>query len=277
MARGPGSLTALLALPAGGYMLLAFAVPLAMLCAASFQGPSGFGFENYLRYLADPYYRSIVTNSLAIGLGTTLSTLAIAYPAAFAIAARPAWQQTAILAIVFVPLTVGTIVKSFGWAIALRRNGIVNNMLVGLGIVDAPVQMLFNVWSLAIGMTNIFLPFMLLPIYSVVRGIDARLYETAESLGAGALFRFTHVALPLTLPGILAGASLVFSLSTAAYVIPLLLGGDRFVTVPMLIANGFLNTNNRALGATMAVILLATTTLVLMLFNRAARRSRFAR
>jgi putative spermidine/putrescine transport system permease protein len=247
------------ALPAVAYMLLAFAVPLAWLGASSFSVDGGFGFGNYVRYVGDPYYLAVIGRSAWIGLETTLLTLLVAYPAALAMARARPWVQSLFLALVFVPLTVGTIVKTFGWTIVLRRNGIVNRVLVATGLVDAPLQLLFTEFTLVVGMANIFLPYMLLPLFAVMRMIDPRLLDCAATLGAGPLFRFRTVLLPLSLPGIVAGATLVFSLSIAAYVTPLLLVGERITTMSMVIARGFLYVGNPPLGATMAVILLAIT------------------
>jgi putative spermidine/putrescine transport system permease protein len=267
--------TRVLAVPALAYMLLAFAAPLAWICASSFWVDGQPSLANYVRYLGDGFYRGVIGKSVAIALVTTTVTFLIGYPAAVAMARCRASVQTLFLAIVFVPLTVGVIFKTFGWTIVFRRNGIVNNILIALGITDAPIQLLFNEFSLIFGMSNVFLPYMILPIYAVVRQIDPRLSESAASLGAGPLFTFFRVFLPMSLPGVVGGAALVFSLSLAAYVTPLLLVGDRMTTMSMVIARGFLYVGNPPLGATMAVIMLAITSLMLLAGSlMAARRSR---
>jgi putative spermidine/putrescine transport system permease protein len=267
--------TRVLAVPALAYMLLAFAAPLAWICASSFWVGGRPSIANYATYLGDGFYRGVIGKSVLIALITTTVTLLIGYPAAVAMARCRAWVQTLFLAIVFIPLTVGVIFKTFGWTIVFRRNGIVNNTLIALGITDAPIQLLFNEFSLIFGMSNVFLPYMILPIYAVVRQIDPRLTESAASLGAGPLFTFFRVFLPMSLPGVVGGAALVFSLSLAAYVTPLLLVGDRMTTMSMVIARGFLYVGNPPLGATMAVIMLAITSVMLLAGSLlAARRSR---
>ena len=267
--------TRVLAVPALAYMLLAFAAPLAWICASSFWVGSRPSIANYVTYLGDGFYRGVIGKSVLIALVTTAVTLLIGYPAAVAMARCRAWVQTLFLAIVFIPLTVGVIFKTFGWTIVFRRNGIVNNTLIALGITDAPIQLLFNEFSLIFGMSNVFLPYMILPIYAVVRQIDPRLTESAASLGAGPLFTFFRVFLPMSLPGVVGGAALVFSLSLAAYVTPLLLVGDRMTTMSMVIARGFLYVGNPPLGATMAVIMLAVTSAMLFAGSLlAARRSK---
>jgi len=268
--------TRVLAVPALAYMALAFAAPLAWICASSFWVDGQPGIANYTRYLGDAFYRGVIGKSVLIAAVVTLVTLLIGYPAAVAMARCRAWLQTLFLAIVFIPLTVGVIFKTFGWTIVFRRNGIVNNTLITLGITDAPIQLLFNQFSLIFGMSNVFLPYMILPIYAVVRQIDPRLTESAASLGASPTFTFFRVFLPMSLPGIVGGAALVFSLALAAYVTPLLLVGDRMTTMSMVIARGFLYVGNPPLGATMAVIMLAITGLVLFAGSALAARGRRA-
>jgi putative spermidine/putrescine transport system permease protein len=183
----------------------------------------------------------------------------------------PVWAQSLILGLVFVPLTVGVIVKAFGWTIVLRSNGIVNVVLLNLGLIDSPLRLLFTPTALIAGMSNVYLPYMLLSIFSVVRMIDRRYLDAAACLGAGPIYRFFHVLVPLSLPGVIAGVSLVFSLSIAAYVAPLLLVGDRFGTMSVTIARSFLYVGKPATGATMAVILLVITATIVMLSSRIAR------
>ncbi len=255
----------LLSVPAIFYMVLVFAAPLALLSASSFWVNGRISAGNYVRYLGDTFYIGVIGNSILLAATTTIVTLLIGYPAAVAMARQRAFIQTLCLAVIFIPLTVGTIFKTFGWTIVLRRNGIVNNILTTLGIIDAPVQLLFNKFSLVFGMSNVFLPYMILPIFAVVRQIDTRLVESAATLGAGPFFSFRRVFLPLSVPGVIAGASIVFSLALAAYVTPTLLIGDRFITMSMVIAQGFLYVGNPPLGATMAVTMLAITTIVLLI------------
>jgi putative spermidine/putrescine transport system permease protein len=266
--------TGVLAIPAVAYMALAFATPLAWICVSSFWIGGQLSVANYVRYLGDPFYLRVIGYSVFIAATTTLLTLLIGYPSAVAMARCRSWVQTMCLAIVFTPLTVGVIFKTFGWTIVLRRNGIVNNVLVALGAIDTPVPLLFNQFALIFGMANVFLPYMILPIFATVRTIDSHLIDSASTLGAGPVFTFRHVFLPLSLPGIVGGAALVFSLSLAAYVTPLLLAGDKFTVMSMVIARGFLYVGNPPLGATMAVIMLAIASIVLLGGSLLAARSR---
>jgi putative spermidine/putrescine transport system permease protein len=158
---------------------------------------------------------------------------------------------------IILPLSVGVVVKAFAWQIVLRRDGVVSQFLVAIGVWDEPQRLLFTEPGLVLGAANIFLPFMILPIYSVVKLIDPRLLEAGATLGAAPLYRFARIMLPLTLPGVVSGVAFVFSMSVSMYVVPSLLIGDRFQTLSTLTGRSFLFMRNEQLGSTTAVILLA--------------------
>ncbi len=155
----------------------------------------------------------------------TLVCLMIGYPVAFALAWSRGLFQVLLLCAIIVPLSIGVIVKAFAWQIVLRRDGIVSQILVGLRIWDEPQRLLFTDAGLVLGAANVFLPFMILPIYSVVKLVDPRLSEAGATLGASPLYRFFNITLPLTLPGIISGTAFVFSLSVSMFVIPSCDGG----------------------------------------------------
>jgi len=247
---------ALLALPAGLYLFFAFALPLVLLLLASVVGESGFTLTAYTKFLADPFSWTVVGNTLRAAALTTLICLLAGYPVAFALARAGGAVQSLLLAALIVPLSVGVVVKAFSWTILLRSDGVVNKLLVGLGIVDAPVRLIFTEPGLVLGAVNIFLPFMVLPIFSVVKLIDPRLPEAAATLGSSPLHRFLHVIVSLTMPGVIAGIAFVFSMSVSMYVIPTLLMGDRFKTLSILIARSFLFMRDRSLGSCVSVVLL---------------------
>ncbi|MBK1660437.1 ABC transporter permease [Paracraurococcus ruber] len=255
---------ALLALPGLAFLGVVFLLPLLLLLWSSIRGAEGFSLQGYVRVLGDPYYVGVIGASLQLGLVTTLGALLLGYPAAFALARAKGGWQVLLFALVFLPLTVSIIVKSFGWGIVLRRDGILNWAMLNLGLIERPVRMIFTEGALYAGMINVFLPFMVLPIYSVVRMMDPRLPDAAATLGASPWFRFTRVTLPLSLPGVVAGVSLVFSLAVAAYVTPSLLMGDRYMTMSMVMAKAFLNLRDWQLGAAMAAVLLAVAAFVVV-------------
>jgi putative spermidine/putrescine transport system permease protein len=261
--RRPEGLT-LLVLPALAFMLVVFLLPLLLMLWSSIRGPDGFSLSGYVRVLGDGYYRQVMGQSLQLGLITTGGALLLGYPAAFALARAKGYAQVVFFALVFLPLTVSIIVKSFGWGIILRRDGILNWAMLELGFIERPVRMIFTEGALYAGMINVFLPFMVLPIYSVVRMMDQRLPDAAATLGASPWFAFTRVTLPLSLPGVVAGVSITFSLAVAAYVTPSLLMGDRFMTMSMVMAKAFLNLRDWQLGAAMAAVLLVVALVVVV-------------
>lgn len=247
-----------LALPGAGYLMLAFALPLAILLASSFQDADGrFGLQGYSAFFSDIYNAQVVWNTLKIAAVVTAICLLIGYPVAFAMARASVAVQGLMFLTLILPLSVSVIVKSFAWTILLRSNGLVNQLLMGLGVVDDPVKLLFNERGLVIAAVHVFLPFMVLPIFTVARQIDSRLAEAAATLGAGPLRTLTQVTWPLSLPGVVTGCAFVFSMSVSMYVIPSLLIGDRYQTLPALMARAYLFMRDRQAGSTLAVVLLA--------------------
>jgi putative spermidine/putrescine transport system permease protein len=266
-----------LALPGVLFMALAFALPLVLLVGESFKGAEGPTLEGYRKVLGDPYYVGIIWNSVWLATITTLATLILGYPAAFALARARGTTQVVLFSLIFLPLTVSIIVKTFGISIMMGRSGIINWLLVNFGFVDRPIRLVFSEFNLYFGMVNVFLPFMILPLYSVMRMLDPRLTDAAASLGASPFYAFTHVTLPLTLPGVIAGVSLVFSIGVAAYVTPSLLIGDRFMTMSQVMAKAYLNIRDFQLGASMAVIMLVIAVAVVFTASWLARGQSLAR
>lgn len=244
------------AAPAVVYLVVVYAFPLLLLLAKSFVGPSGISVQQYLAFMDDPFNWRVVGNTLRVAGWVTLICFLIGYPAAFALTYAGTALQIVMLVSIILPLSIGAVVKAFAWQIVLRRDGIVSQLLVGLGLWDEPQRLLFTETGLVLGAANIFLPFMILPIYSVVKLIDPRLSEAGATLGASPLYRFTHVTLPLSLPGVISGVAFVFSMSVSMFVIPSLLIGDRFQTLSTLTGRSFLLMRNEQLGSTTAVILL---------------------
>jgi len=263
---------ALLALPGSVYLFAAFAVPLALLLVTSVMSDGLFTLAGYARFLADPFSWTVIGNTLRIAGLATLICLLAGYPAAFALARAPGALQAALLTALILPLSVGVVVKAFSWTILLRSDGIVNRSLLAIGLVDTPVRLLFTETGLVLGAVNIFLPFMVLPIFAVVKLIDPRLLDAAATLGASPLHRFVRVTLPMTMPGVIAGIAFVFSMSVSMYVIPTLLMGDRFKTLSILVARSFLFMRDRSLGSTVSVVLLVIAVAVVVASALLARR-----
>ena len=265
-----------LAVPACVFALLVFALPLGLLLAGSLRGPEGWTLEGYTAFLGAEYSWQVIGRTLRLAALTTLICLALGYPAAFALARTRGVVQSLLVAALLLPLSLSVIVKAFGWTVLLRSNGVVNKLLMASGLTEAPIRLIFTETGLLIGITNIFLPFMVLPIFSVIRQIDPRLTDAAATLGGGPLYSFLRVVAPLTLPGVTAGVTLVFSMSIAAYVIPTLLMGDRYQTLSTTIATSFLYLQDPQRGSVAGVVLLAMSLVVVVLSAVLARRLRAA-
>ncbi|MGJ4963932.1 ABC transporter permease [Bradyrhizobium sp. HKCCYLRH3061] len=251
---------------------LVFVLPLALLLGVSVLDANGaITPANYTRLLGTPYYLGIIWNSLRLGLLTTLIAFLISYPAAFALARARGPLRSILLATLFLPLAASVIVKAFAWTILLRSDGLINTVLIAMGIIEDPIRMIFTQTALMVGAVNIFLPFMVLPIYAVVAQLDGRYAEAAATLGASPLVVFFHVILPLTLPGIIAGVALVFSLSVSAYVVPTLLIGEKYPTLATTIAKAYLLAREPGFGAAAGVVLLAIAIVVVALSTMLSR------
>jgi putative spermidine/putrescine transport system permease protein len=259
--------------PSVVFLLVAFVIPLALLLAVSLAGPQGPSLAAYAKLLGTEYYLGVVWNSLRLALLTTLFALAIAYPAAFALARARGLLRSVLLGSLFLPLAASVIVKAFAWTILLRSDGVVNRILLVLGLIHVPIRMIFTETALVVGSVNIFLPFMILPIYAVVAQLDRRLMEAAATLGAPPVIAFLEVVAPLTLPGVIAGVALVFSLSVSAYVVPTLLIGERYPTLASTIAKAYLLARDPVFGAAAGVALLAIAVVVVALSARLASQA----
>ncbi|MEM8842422.1 MAG: ABC transporter permease [Pseudomonadota bacterium] len=254
----------LLAVPGLAFLTVVYALPLILLLLRAVQIDGELSFAEYRLFFTEEYNLSVLWRTLRVALLTTLLALIIAYPTAIAMArARGIWLSLFLVAMVL-PMSVGVVVKAFAWSILFRTRGVLNDTLMSLGITEAPIRMLFTETALIIGAANVFLPFMVLPIYAVMRTMDSRLPEAAATLGAGPFFRFFHVTLPLSLPGVVAGCAFVFSLAISMYVIPSLIVGEQQQTMSMAIARSFLYLRNEALGATISSILLIIAVAVVM-------------
>jgi len=261
-----------MALPAFAFMALFFVLPLSTLVWASFHvyepgstTPSGVSLKYYVTLLTDPHYLRIMATSLRVALWATLLCLVIGYPLAYLMAVtgrtRPR-VQTALLVIVFAPLFIGVVVRAFAWTVLLRGDGLVNNVLLWLGVIDAPLRLLFTETGLVLALTHVFLPLLVLPLASVIQKIDPNLMQAAETLGAPPLTRFRRILLPLSVPGISAGCAMVFCMSISAYVIPTMVAGGRLLVMPVVIAKSFTVTLDWSMGAAAGVLLVLVTTAV---------------
>jgi putative spermidine/putrescine transport system permease protein len=266
--------------PALLLLSIGFLVPVGMMVPTSFRPyvplvgiTGGFTARHYAKLVTDPYYLEIIGRTLALGLVVTLLTLVIGYPVAFFLArSRSRWRPWLTILVVF-PLLLNLVVRTFGWIALLAQNGLVNQALQALGITDGPVKLLFNFAGLLIGLTHIFLPFMVLVLIGAIQNIPRDVEDAARVLGASWGATFARVTLPLSMPGILSGSILVFVLTISALVTPRLLGGPTYRVMSTLIYDEFLQLLNWPAGSAQALLLTAIVLVLILLSGVLARRA----
>lgn len=222
--------------------------------------------ESYLRFFGDPFYRKVLWYTLKLSFGVTFLALLIGYPLAYFLARTQSRRKGLYLFLLLVPLMVGIMVRTYGWIVLLGRNGFVNNLLVALSIIHQPVQILFTGTAVLIGIVEVLLPYMVLPIVSSIQKIPFSLEEAASSLGANRWSVLYRVVIPQSLPGIISGSILVFTLTAGAIVTPALLGGPQIHTMGTVIYQLMVSTLNWPFGSASAFILLFTEFIIVLLF-----------
>jgi len=220
--------------------------------------------------------RSLV-NTGWIGAVVTGLTLVIGYPMSYAMSRARGWAFTLILLCIVLPYFTSTIVRTYAWMVLLGRNGLVNQILVGTGIVAEPLPLLYNRLGVVIGMTYVLLPYMVLTLYAAMKAVDARLMQAAEGMGATPVQVFRRVFMPLTLHGVVAGVLITFILAIGFFVTPALMGGPSDVMVAMLIEREVEITQNWPAAAMMTVVLLVVTLTLYAVYSRFAEPGEAAR
>lgn len=213
---------------------------------------------------------AILGRTLKIAGAVTLICLALGYPLAYVVATAPARTGNLLMILILLPFWTSLLVRTSAWVVLLQNEGIVNGLLLGWGVVDQPVQMIFNRFGVYVAMTHVLLPFMILPLYSVMKTIDPSTMRAATSLGAPPSTAFRRVYLPQSLPGIGAGGLLVFILAIGYYITPALVGGANDQMVSYFIAFYTNRTVNWGLAAALATLLLAATALLYAVYARIA-------
>lgn len=227
---------------------------------------AAFQFDNYARILAEPVYWKLLLHTLRVAVVTTILCLLIGYPLAWFLATRPEKRKVPWLIAIFVPFWISYVVRTFAWLPILGVNGLVNSLLLNLGLIDAPLDwLLYTPGTTYLGLVYVYILFMTLPIYLSLGRLDPLLISAAADLGARPSSILRRVIIPLTLPGILSGSLMVFLLSISAYVTPRLLGGPSGVMFGTIVADQFLTTNNWAFGAALATSLMLVIIFVLAL------------
>lgn len=229
-----------------------------------------FTLGNYLRLL-DPLYWDVILHSLWLALLATLICLVTGYPFAWLVARLPARVRPLLLFLVVVPFWTNSLIRTYALKVLMGTRGLVNGLLLDLGLIERPIQMMYTEFAVIIGLVYVLLPFMILPLYSAMEKLDLRLLEAAQDLGASPLQRFVHVVLPLTLPGIVAGCLLVFLPAMGMFYVSDLLGGAKHLLIGNVIKTAFLNTRDWPFGAATSVTLTVLMGLLLWCYWRAGK------
>lgn len=256
----------LLVVPLMAFFVIFFVIPVGLLFATSFN-PQAIGqvavtfdltLDNYIRFFSRSNYLQAAGRSMLLGVIVAVVTLIVAYPMAFVIAKteNPS-RNTFLLILVLAAMQLDMVIRLYGMMVILGDNGLINQMLLGLGLTSEgqPVQLMYNFLGVVLGLVQFSLPFMILTLIGVIRGIDPSLEEAARSLGASRRRAFFRVTLPMSMPGILSGSLLVFALSISSYIVPALMGGFRVGVLPIHIFQQVAEGARFQFGATIAVIL----------------------
>lgn len=265
----------LLASPAVLWLLLFGLAPLVFMVAMSFWKSTIFGtrpdfqFGNYARQLSEPLYGTLMLKSLRIATISTFIALVVSYPIAYFLTRlRGLWKGVFVIGL-FMPFWTSYVVRTFVWLPILGRTGAINAALLGLGVIDRPLDgLIYNEGTIYLGLVYVYTLFMVLPIYLSLDRIDPRLVEAAVDLGARPWSVFWRILLPLSWPGVLSGCIMVFLLGIGAYVTPRLLGGPSGIMYGNLIADQFLSNNNWAFGAALGTTLALVVVLLLLVTGR---------
>jgi spermidine/putrescine transport system permease protein len=280
--RGNTRRLAVLLGPTTLFLGTCFLGPLAVMIVYSFLEPGLYGgvvwnfyHWNYGRILGwadgeweafDPVYAEIFLRSVRLALTNVLVTLVICYPAALWVSGlSPRWR-TLIVFLVTLPFFVSLVVRLFAWVLILRPTGFLNSSLLGLGLISEPIDIIFTETAVLIGMAYVLLPFMFLPIYANVEKLDRELLEASSDLGGSPRQTFMRVTLPLTLPGIAAGAVLVFIPSLGNFIVPDLLGGAKVLMIGNLVEQQFLSARNWPFGSALSVMIMVVMFVLILIY-----------
>ncbi|AVH30413.1 spermidine/putrescine ABC transporter permease PotB [Vibrio fluvialis] len=229
-----------------------------------------FTFENYARLL-DPLYAKVMMHSFYMAIVATILCLIIGYPFAYIVAKMPVKWRPIMLFLVIVPFWTNSLIRTYGLKIVLGTQGILNQALMGMGLIDSPLRLMYTETAVMIGLVYILLPFMILPLYSAIEKLDGTYIEAARDLGANKLQTLTKVILPLTMPGIIGGCLLVLLPALGMFYIADLLGGAKNLLIGNVIKSQVLNARDWPFGAATSIALTIAMAIMLYAYYRAGK------
>jgi spermidine/putrescine transport system permease protein len=261
-------------LPVSIWMLAFFIIPLILIFIVSFasRGEAGdivynFTLSNYAR-IFDKLYLTIFFKSILIGLATTLICLVLGYPFAFIIARSGKKLKPLFLLLIMLPFWTNSLVRTYAMIILLRTEGLINTLLLNIGLINEPLQLMYNNTAVMIGMLYMMFPFMVLPLYASIEKLDMNILEAAEDLGANPLNKFLKVTLPLTKGGIFSGSLLVFVPTLGLFFITDLMGGSKVMLMSNLVKNQFLTARDWPFGSAISVVLMLVMIILIFYYTK---------
>jgi spermidine/putrescine transport system permease protein len=267
-----------------GWLLIFGIVPILLLVTGSFLSQDAtdffqlsFSTQSYRQLLMDPGYLDIMLRSVKLAAITTLCCLAAGYPFAWFTARLKKRHRLVILILLMIPFWTNSLVRTYAIRMVLGTKGLLNTVLLGCGIIDTPLKLLYTDTAVILGLFYLMLPFMILPLYANLEKLDYRLVEAARDLGAGLVQIFRKIIIPLSMPGVFAGCIMVFVPTMGLFYVAALLGGARQLLIGNLIQQQFLNARNWPLGSAISVVLILLMGLMLggyaLVIRRLAARS----
>lgn len=264
---------------------LALIAPLLLLMSVGFLYPIGaliklslfmpaLDFTAYRKIIEQPIYLSVMARTFRIALFVTIASFVLGYPVALAMASLKRRLAAVATAAVFIALWSPVLVRSYAWIVLLQRNGVVNNLIAELGLVGAPLKLIYNEGAVILAMTQVLLPFMVLPIYAALRSIPQEYVCAARNLGAGASTAFLRITLPLSLPGVFAGCVMCFILALGFYITPALVGGPGTLILATLIGQQATVLLDWPFAAALSTTLLIATLTMVVVFRKAFSMSK---
>ncbi|MGE3702010.1 MAG: ABC transporter permease [Hyphomicrobiaceae bacterium] len=253
-----------------------YLVPLVLLMAVSVDPSNSVGafdLSNYATFFSDAFTVGILLDTLQLGLEVTIVATIFAFPLALLYRnARPSLQSVLML-VILLPLLTSTVVRTFAWLVILGRDGVINTALTAFGLVTDPLRLLYTRGGLVIALAQIYLPLMALPIINSMIRIDDRLLQASEGLSASKWRTFWLIIVPLSAPGLLAGALLTFAGAATAFITQTLVGGGRQIFMPLLIYQQAIGLQRWSFAATLSILLMAAVLCILGLIDKLARSS----
>jgi putative spermidine/putrescine transport system permease protein len=254
-----------------------FIAPLAILFYISLHtDPSltKMGVTQYAKFLLDPFSLKVLGHTLWIGVEVTALCLALGLPLAWVYVRAPGWAQGILMLIVLLPLLTSVVVRTFSWIVILGRQGIVNTTLAALGVIDAPLKLLYTEGGLVVALAQVQMPLMVLPLITALSRLDPNLLDASAALGAGAWRTFRRIVVPLTMPGIIAGCLLTYAAALTAFITQTLIGGGQMLFMPMYIYQQSSTLTNWPFAAAISIIFLLAVLAAVSVFNALGRFSK---